>query len=162
VNSTGQAAVILIVDDDWMIREIMQAHLEAAGYTTITAHSGEQALELAAAHPPDLIILDLRLQGLDGYQVCAQFKANAATRWAPVIVTSALDSEESRLQALEAGADEFLFKPFDALTMLTRVRALLQIKSLRDELAAWRERLWPVLIRYVDEATAQRILADLT
>lgn len=161
MNSTEQAAGILIVDDDWMIREIMQAHLENAGYRVMAANSGEQALEMADVHPPDLIILDLRLQGLDGYEVCARLKASAATQSAPVIVTTALDTEEARLRALEAGADDFLFKPFDALSMLTRVRALLQIKFLRDERAALYERLWQILNQYVDETTARRILADL-
>ncbi len=152
---------IMVVDDDWMIREIMQAHLENAGYTVYTAHSGENALELAAIHLPDLVILDMRMPGLNGHDVCARLKTASATRNTAVLITTAMDDEESRRRAVEAGADDFLAKPFDAVVMLTRVKSLLRIKFLQDELERRDQQLRDVLIRHVGEATARLILADL-
>lgn len=161
VSQTRTPPVILIVDDDWMIREIIQAHLENAGYTVLTAHSGEKALEMAPRHPPDLVILDLRLQGIGGHEVCARLKADPITRDTAVLITTALDDDASRLQAVEAGADDFLPKPFDALVMLTRVKSLLRIKNLLDERSQLQQRLEAVLMRHVDAETARRILDEL-
>lgn len=153
---------VMVVDDDWMIREIMQAHLENAGYHVLTAHSGERALELAAIHTPDLVILDIRMQGIGGHEVCARLKAAENTRHSAVLITTAMDDDESRRRAVEAGADDFLAKPFDAVVMLTRVKSLLRIKRLQDELNHRDHRLWDVLSRYVDPDTARLILADLS
>lgn len=152
---------IMVVDDDWMIREIMQAHLENAGYTVYTAHSGESALELAAVQVPDLVILDIRMQGLSGHEVCARLKTTDATRNTAVLITTAMDDDESRRRAVEAGADDFLAKPFDAVVMLTRIKSLLRIKFLQDELIRRDQRLWDVLARHIGEDTARLILADL-
>ncbi len=153
---------IMVVDDDWMIREIMQAHLENAGYTVYTAHSGENALELAAIHLPDLVILDMRMPGLNGHEVCDRLKTTPVTRNTAVLITTAMDDEESRRRAVEAGADDFLAKPFDAVVMLTRVKSLLRIKFLQDELERRDRQLRDVLTRHVGEDTARLILADLT
>ncbi|MBI5671241.1 MAG: response regulator [Chloroflexi bacterium] len=152
---------VMVVDDDWMIREIMQAHLENAGYRVLTAHSGERALELAAEHTPDLVILDIRMQGISGHEVCARLKAAANTRHSAVLITTAMEDDESRRRAVDAGADDFLAKPFDAVVMLTRVKSLLRIKRLQDELDHRDRRLRDTLARYLDAETARLILADL-
>lgn len=152
---------VMIVDDDWMIREIMQAHLENAGYHVLTAHSGERALELAAVHTPDLVVLDIRMQGIGGHEVCARLKAMENTRHSGVLITTAMDDDESRRRAVEAGADDFLAKPFDAVIMLTRVKSLLRIKKLQDELKNRDHQLADVLARHVDSDTARRILSEL-
>lgn len=153
--------IILIVDDDWMIREIMQTHLEYAGYMVQTAPSGEIGLELATARTPDLVILDIRMQGMSGHEVAARLKAMPATRHTAILITTAMDDDESRRRAVEAGADDFLAKPFDAIVMLTRVKSLLRIKTLQDELEYREQQLQDVLARHVDETVARRILADL-
>lgn len=152
--------LILVVDDDWMGREVTQAHLESAGYSVQVAHSGERALELAYANPPDLVLLDIRMHGMSGYDVCKQLKAHDATKYAPVVMLTALESDEHKLAAIEAGADDFLSKPFNTIMMLTRVRSLLRIKSLHDELEERNSLLRRVLNRYVDEDITQVILAD--
>lgn len=154
-------STILIVDDDWMIREIMQTHLEYAGYTVLTAPSGEIGLELATTRVPDLVILDIRMQGMSGHEVAARLKAAPSTRNTAILITTAMDDDESRRRAVEAGADDFLAKPFDAIVMLTRVKSLLRIKTLQDELAHRRQQLRDILVRHVDEDVARLILADL-
>ena len=154
--------IIMVVDDDWMIREIMQAHLEHAGYTVQTAHSGEEALELAAADTPDLVVLDMRMQGLKGHEVCARLKSAEATRHTAVLITTAMDDDESRRRAVEAGADDFLAKPFDTVVMLTRIKSLLRLKFLQDELTRRDQHLWEVLTRHLSEDAARAIFADVT
>ncbi|MBZ0301931.1 MAG: response regulator [Anaerolineae bacterium] len=154
--------LILVVDDDWMNREVIEAHLHTAGYDVAVAHSGEQALESAGQTPPDLILLDVRLQGLSGYAVCQQLKVRAATHSTPVMMISALEGDPEQRRAIEAGADDFITKPFSALVLLTRVRNLLRLKALEDAAQVRDRRLRQVLCRYVDDELADQILADLS
>ncbi|MBC7812173.1 MAG: response regulator, partial [Burkholderiales bacterium] len=144
----------------WMGREVTQAHLESAGYEVMVAHSGERALELAFATPPDLVLLDIRMHGMNGYEVCRHLKASEITKYAPVVMVTALESDDHKLRAIESGADDFLSKPFNSLMMLTRVRSLLRIKSLHDELEARNSLLRRVLNRYVNEDITDIILSD--
>lgn len=160
--SLGKKPLILVVDDDWMNREVMEAHLQAADYDVIVAHSGENALEMAFERPPDLILLDVRMQGLSGYEVCQRLKSNHATRYVPVVIVSALESDEDRLRAIRSGADDFVSKPYSSLVLLTRVKSLLRIKQLYDELEVWNKRLDHVLQRYVNADTARMIQMDLS
>ncbi len=160
VNSR-KMPLILVVDDDWMNREVMEAHLQAADYDVMVAQSGENALELAFQRPPDLILLDVRMQGISGYEVCERLKSHHATRFAPVVIVTALESDADKLMAIRSGADDFIGKPFTSLAMLTRVKCLLRIKHLHDELEARNTALSSVLRRYVSEDIRQRILADL-
>jgi adenylate cyclase len=153
-------ALILVVDDDWMNREVMEAHLQGAGYEVMIAHSGDKALELAFSRPPDLVLLDVRMHGLGGYEVCRRLKNHEATRFAPVVMVTALESDEDKLMAIEAGADDFISKPFNSLMLITRVRNLLRIKSLHDELEASNNLLRRVLNRFVNEDITEAILAD--
>lgn len=152
--------LVLVVDDDWMNREVIEAYLKSAGYEVMVAHSGEKAIELAQANPPDLVMLDVRMHGMDGYQVCRWLKQFPTTRYAPVVMVTALEADEDKLKAIEAGADDFISKPFSSLMMLTRVKSLLRIKSLHDELDDRNRLLRKVLNRYVDEYVADIILSD--
>lgn len=152
--------LILVVDDDWMNREVMEAHLSGAGYEVQVAHSGDKALEFAFERPPDLVLLDVRMHGMNGYEVCQRLKANESTRFTPVVIVTALESDEDKLKAIKAGADDFISKPFTSLMMLTRVKSLLRIKRLHDELEERNTLLRKVLTRYVNEDIAETILAD--
>jgi DNA-binding response OmpR family regulator len=118
-------------------------------------------LEAATKTPPDLVLLDVRMQGMSGYDVCRELKAQLATRLAVVMLVTALESDEDREQAISAGADDFISKPFSSLTLLTRAQNLLRLKYLRDDLENRDRLLREVLLRYVDAATADRIMADL-
>jgi two-component system cell cycle response regulator len=160
VKSSGERVpLILVVDDDWMNREVLEAHLVGAGYEVMVVHSGEKALETAAQTLPDLVLLDVRMQGMSGYEVCRQLKAQMATRL--VMLVTALESDEDRERAIDAGADDFISKPFTSLALLMRIQNLLRYKALRDELENRDRALREVLSRYVDDATAEKIVADL-
>ena len=140
-NIGEKAPLILVVDDDWMNREVMEAHLVTDGYQVMLAHSGEEALKLSGEHTPDLILLDVRMHGISGYDVCRQLRAQAQTRRIPVIMVTALDSDDVRQKGIEAGVDDFIIKPFSSLTMLTRVKSLVRISRLQQELAMMQQRL---------------------
>ena len=116
-------AQILLVDDEPQIHRFLRPTLEAAGYTVIRAETGAQALRHAAAHPPSVILLDLGLPDMDGQDVLTQLRAASA---APVIVLSARDRAEEKIRALDAGATDYVEKPFDMGELLARIRATLR------------------------------------
>ncbi len=152
---------ILIVDDDWMNREVLQAHLESAGYQVLSANSGPAALQLIAAQPVDLVLLDVRMPGMDGYEVCARLRGDEQTASVPVLLITALEDEDFKTHGLEAGADDFLTKPLDGVIMLNRIRSLLRLRTLQQELERRERLLWDVLVQYVPPDVAQQILAQL-
>jgi len=125
-------ATILIVDDSGVNRRLIQALLEPQGYLTRTAASGEEALVSVAKNPPDLILLDVLMPGLDGGQVAAALKADSSTAKIPIIMVTAQTDRDARLTALAAGAEDFLTKPVDRAELLLRVRNLLRLKELSD------------------------------
>ena len=158
---TESTPLILVVDDDWMNRDLLQTHLQVAGYNVMTANSGEKALEIVGRQMPDLVLLDVRMHGMNGYEVCARLKGNEATRHIPVIIVTALDKDDDYQKAVEVGVDDFLPKPFNSILMLTRIRSLLRVKYQHDLLMQREERLRAVLDQYVAPETAAQILADL-
>ncbi|MCF5823940.1 putative bifunctional diguanylate cyclase/phosphodiesterase [Pseudomonas syringae] len=131
---TESAATILIVDDDVHVRDLLEVLLQNQGYRTLTAESGLVALEMVDLHAPDLILLDIMMPGMDGYEVAAQLKAGKNTANIPIIMLSALDAQSARLSGLEAGAEEYLNKPVDSAELWLRVRNLLRLKSFGDYL----------------------------
>jgi putative two-component system response regulator len=127
--------LVLVVDDEEANRRVLQAMLAAEGHRVATAADGPRALEAAAAEPPDLVLLDVMMPGMDGFEVAARLKAAEATRMVPIIMVTALDDRESRLQGLKAGAEDFLAKPVDRAELTVRVRNLLRLKEFSDFLA---------------------------
>lgn len=125
-------ATILIVDDESQNRRLLEALLGHEGYVTRTAEDGEEALAAIAADPPDLILLDVMMPGLDGRQVARAVKADPATSKIPIIMVTAQTDREARLAALDAGAEDFLSKPVDRAELWLRVRNLLRLKRLSD------------------------------
>jgi diguanylate cyclase (GGDEF)-like protein len=125
-------ATILIVDDESLNRRLLQALLGPEGYVTSTAASGKEALAAIAQNPPDLILLDVMMPGLDGRQVARAVKADPATSKIPIIIVTAQTDREARLAALDAGAEDFLSKPVDRAELWLRVRNLLRLKRLSD------------------------------
>ena len=116
---------ILIVDDEWMNRELLQAYLTMGGHTVTGANSGESALTLLAENLPDLIMLDIRMPGMSGFELCMQIKNNERTRSIPVLMVSALESDEDQMQARQMGADGFIAKPFNSTAILAQIDELL-------------------------------------
>jgi DNA-binding NarL/FixJ family response regulator len=138
---------VLVVDDTPANREMLEAILSPRGYTVLSARSGEEALAKVASDRPDLVLLDIVMPRLDGYQVCKRLRDSPTSSYLPVVMITASDQEE-RVRALEAGADDFIQKPFDQAELLARVKSLLRIKSYYDtvqaqaaELATWNRAL---------------------
>ncbi len=123
---------ILIVDDERHNRQLLEIMLTPEGFVLLTASSGEEALAMVAQHPPDLILLDVMMPGMDGYQVASRIKSDIATRNIPVIMVTALSDHASRMHGLDAGAEEFLSKPVDRAELVARVRNLSSLKT-RDD-----------------------------
>ncbi|MEO5660433.1 MAG: response regulator [Polaromonas sp.] len=132
---TERQAKILIVDDEFHNRELLIVLLKLEGHLTMTANSGEAALEIVARNPPDLILLDVMMPVMDGYRVAAKLKSDPATRHIPIIMVTALDDRRSKLHGLDAGAEDFLTKPIDRAELWVRVRNLLRLKKYNDLLA---------------------------
>ncbi|MEO8397419.1 MAG: response regulator [Chloroflexota bacterium] len=116
---------VMIVDDDQMNRELLETVLKRAGYSVNHANSGVQALRMVAAKPPDLILLDVRLGEMSGYDVCARIKSDPATRSIPIIILTAADNEQDRVDALRAGADDFFPKMRGWQPLIAQVKTIL-------------------------------------
>ena len=130
-------AKILVVDDNVANQKVLTAKLSAEYFEVLTARNGPTALEAAARESPDLVLLDVMMPGMDGYEVCRRLKADATTRHIPVVMVTALDGAQDRIRGLEARADDFLTKPVSDLLLFARVRSLVRLKQMTDE---WRLR----------------------
>jgi DNA-binding response OmpR family regulator len=122
----ARPARLLIVDDEADNREVLELVLAWEGFLISTASSGAEALAVVASQPPDLVLLDIMMPGMTGYEVVAKIKADAATSAIPVMMISALTDSKTKLLALTAGAEDFLSKPIDRDELVRRVRNLLR------------------------------------
>ncbi|HLA76502.1 MAG TPA: HD domain-containing phosphohydrolase [Vicinamibacteria bacterium] len=125
---------ILVVDDLPQNREILAGLLEPEGYTVDLAQDGQEAVELALADPPDLILMDVAMPRLTGFEACKALKADEKTHLVPIVLVTGLVAREDRIQGIAAGCDDFLTKPVDAEQLMARTRNLLRTKALVDEL----------------------------
>ena len=131
--------VILVVDDQPQNIELLEAHLVPQGYEVVKAASGEEALEKLSGNQIDLVLLDVMMPRMSGFEVLEKLRADKKTRLIPVVMITAHKETEDRVKALEAGCDDFISKPFDKHELLARVKSLLRIKSLHDEVDEARE-----------------------
>lgn len=130
----SRPARLLVVDDNAQNVELVSALMQVEGYEVVAATDGLEALAQVAAQPPDLILLDVMMPKLDGYAVCRRLKQETSTRLVPIVLLTALGAEDARIQGIEAGADDFMTKPFSRTELKARVRSLLKLKTFTDEL----------------------------
>ena len=131
---TYSAPLVLVVDDGEMNRALVEAYLGDLDCRLRTAEDGPTALAAIEAESPDLVLLDVQMPGMDGYEVCRRIKARPRGRLLPVVMITALDHPKDRVLALEAGADDFMSKPVDRVELVARVRSALRLKALYDNL----------------------------
>ena len=127
-------ARVLVVDDILANVKLLEARLSAEYFEVLTACNGREALDILARERVDVVLLDVMMPGMDGYEVCRRIKAETRTQHLPVIMVTALDQPSDRVQGLEAGADDFLSKPVDDVALVTRVKNLARLKVLADEM----------------------------
>jgi putative two-component system response regulator len=133
-STPDPTARILVVDDTRENRTLLERLLTAHGYVVQTAEDGISALASIAQAPPDIILLDVQMPGLDGFEVCRRVKADPATRLTPVVLITGLSDRKSRIEGIEAGADDFVNKPFDPEELKARIRSLVRLKQFTDDL----------------------------
>lgn len=124
---------ILVIDDSDVNRRLLDARLQERGYRVSLAHGGVRGLGMARAEPPDLILLDVMMPDLDGFQVCQQLRADPALEAVPIVMVTAMNESADRVRGLEVGADDFITRPFIKEELWARVRSLLRVKKLFDE-----------------------------
>jgi len=128
------SGTILVVDDDQRNVRLMESILRGSGYQVVKAYDGEEALRVVENGPPDLLLLDVMMPKMSGFELCQTLKRRYETRLLPIILVTALNALEDKVQALEFGADDFLSKPINKVELLAKVRSVLRVKALQDEL----------------------------
>jgi CheY-like chemotaxis protein len=146
--------VVLVVDDNEQNLELLQAYLEDVDCSTLAAYDGVEALEVVAKTPPDLILLDVMMPQMSGFEVCKRLKNDPKTADIPVIMVTALNEFGDIERGVDSGTDDFLSKPVNKLELLTRVKTMLKLKHLTDKL----ERT----LAYLSEIEKQAHLAKST
>jgi DNA-binding response OmpR family regulator len=141
---------ILVADDEAPMRELLEQVLAAEGYTVIVAADGKHALQQTLTHKPDLILLDVRMPKLHGITLCKALRVYKETKNTPIIMLTAFNTREYLEQSIAAGADDFLAKPFELAELKIRVRSMLKLKSVSDEV----ERLQQYIVS-IREARSQ-------
>jgi class 3 adenylate cyclase len=157
MSAVEHTARILVVDDLPANVRLLEAILEPAAYSVLSASSGPEALELVVTELPDLVLLDVQMAGMNGYEVCRRIRENETTALLPVVMVTSHDSE-ARIDGIRAGADDFVTKPLDQQELLLRVRSLVRIKRYHDtiaaqagELAEWNQTLEARVAEQVEE-----------
>ncbi|MEW5988686.1 MAG: response regulator [Chloroflexota bacterium] len=166
-ESSPPQATILVVDDNLANRLLLTSQLESAGYQVWQASHGPAGIEIATQQHPDLILLDVMMPGMSGFEVCAHLKRDRRTAAIPIIIVTTLRDVENRIQGIEAGADEFLSRPYHREELAVRVRSLIQLKRARERLEEERlaqerqekQRLKETFGRYLGPTLVEEVLS---
>ena len=152
--------VILVVDDQPQNIELLEAYLVPQGYEIVKAANGEEALGKLSGDQIDLILLDVMMPGMNGYEVCKKIKSDSDNTFLPIVMLTALDNRQAKIEGLETGADDFLNKPFSEIELVARIKNLLKIKFLHDEVESKNHLISSMLHRYVNRFVIEQILAN--
>ncbi len=133
-TAPGETGSVLVIDDDQRNVRLMESILRSSGYRVLKAYNGEEALQIVEGDAPDLLLLDVMMPKMSGFELCQRLKGRYETRLLPIIMVTALNALEDKVQALEYGADDFLSKPINKVELLAKVRSVLRVKGLQDEL----------------------------
>jgi adenylate cyclase len=149
--------LVLVADDDEANRTLLRDPLETHGYEIIEAENGEQAMQIVEQEPPDVILLDVMMPRMDGFEVCRRLKKNTRTAHIPILIVTALSERMERMMGIAAGASDFLSKPVDLLELTLRVGHAVHAKRLFDQLQAEHERAEHLLLNALPRAIAERM-----
>src|SRR4029453_3815486 len=155
-----EPSTILVVDEDPSIRDVLVQKLEALGYRTLEARNGREALERGVLDPPDLILLDVMMPVMDGFQACRLLKDDEDTRLIPVIIMTALHAVEDRIRGAEVGADDFLTKPVDDRELEARIRSALRLKHPIGKKLRQTEQVRDHYAKFVPEVVKRLVVAN--
>ncbi len=158
--SNDPISTILVAEDNMDSRQLVEDVLRSAGYNVLTAVDGEEALEIVQAERPDLIILDVNMPGMTGFEVCARIKGNESLSNIPVLMLTALSDVGHRVEGLSCGADDYLPKPFSPRELLARVDARLRAKQASDELLIAQQQIRATFERFVAPEVVEQLLAN--
>jgi len=152
--------VILVVDDQPLNNELLEAYLVPQGYEIIKAVSGNEALEKLAGNQIDLILLDVMMPGMDGFEVTRRVRQDKKNRLMPIILVTALRETEDRIQGIKAGCDDYISKPFDKMELLARIQSLLKVKAYNDLMSNYRKELESEVINMTEELKQSNMVLD--
>ena len=152
--------VILVVDDLTQNNELLEAYLVPQGYEVIKAVSGEEAFKKLADNQIDLILLDVMMPGMDGFEVTRRIRQDPKTRLMPIILVTALKETEDRIKGIKAGCDDYISKPFDKMELLARVQSLLKVKAYNDLMTNYRKELESEVINMTVELRQSNTALD--
>jgi class 3 adenylate cyclase len=156
-GTTRSPGFVLVVDDEEQNRTLLRDPLEARGYEIAEAENGLQALQKVAERPPDVILLDLMMPKMDGFEVCRRLKKDLKTAHIPILMVTALSERKERLMGIEAGANDFLNKPIDIQDVILRVGNAVYAKHLQDQLQAEQEKSERLLLNILPKPIAERM-----
>jgi PAS domain S-box-containing protein len=143
--------VILVVDDQTQNNDLLEAYLVPQGYEIIKATSGQEALQKLADNQIDLILLDVMMPGMDGFEVTRRIRQDPKTKLMPIILVTALKETEDRIQGIKAGCDDYISKPFDKMELLARIQSLLKVKAYNDLMSNYRKELESEIVNMTAE-----------
>jgi PAS domain S-box-containing protein len=152
--------VILVVDDQTQNNDLLEAYLVPEGYEIIKATSGEEALAKLAGNQIDLILLDVMMPGMDGFEVTRRIRQDPKTKLMPIILVTALKETEDRIQGIKAGCDDYISKPFDKMELLARIQALLKVKAYNDMMSNYRRELESEIVSMTAELKQSNKVLD--
>jgi CheY-like chemotaxis protein len=152
--------VILLVDDITQNNDLLEAYLVPQGYEIIKAVSGEEALQKIADNPIDLVLLDVMMPGMDGFEVTRRIRQNPKTKMMPVILVTALKETEDRIKGIQSGCDDYISKPFNKIELLARVQSLLKIKAYNDLMINYRNELESQVVNMGDSLKQSNQVLD--